>query len=211
MNNIYWLGGSPCSGKSTCAEILQKKFGLHYYKCDDHFAHHLEEGAKRAFPMSSIVKQVTHEYIFMRSDADNLRLPLELYAEHFSLILEDIASLRRPLIIEGCALLPDLLARQKVAKQNVFYMTPKETFFRAEYKKRTWAHERLKETSDPAQAFENWMSRDVAFAREIAGRARLAGFACLEVDGSKSIAETVKQVANHFGLKETSETLNESA
>ena len=27
MTNIYFIGGSPCSGKSTIAEILAEKFG----------------------------------------------------------------------------------------------------------------------------------------------------------------------------------------
>lgn len=180
--------------------MLQREFGLHYYKCDDHFGRHLEEGARRAFPISSKVTQVTHEYIFMRSDAENLQLPFDLYAEHFQLILEDIASLPRPLLVEGCALLPDQLGLKKVPTQEVFYMVPEEKFFRSEYRKRTWAHERLKETSNPARAFENWMNRDVAFAKAIAYKARAAGFTCLEVDGSKTIKQTVEQVADHFRL-----------
>ena len=35
MENIYYLGGSPCCGKSTIAEKLSKKYGFKYYKVDD--------------------------------------------------------------------------------------------------------------------------------------------------------------------------------
>lgn len=33
--NIYFIGGSPCSGKSTVTEILSKKYDLYYFKVDD--------------------------------------------------------------------------------------------------------------------------------------------------------------------------------
>jgi hypothetical protein len=200
VSDIYWLGGSPCCGKSTCAELLHKQFGLHYYKCDDHFGRHLEEGARRKLPVSSTVQGVTHEYIFMRSDEETLRLPFDLYAEQFPLIMEDIASLPRPLLVEGCALLPDLIRSRGVPNESALYMVPEEAFFRAQYKKRTWAYDRLKETSDPSQAFENWMRRDVAFAKAVAEKATAAGFRCLQVDGTMTLARTVHELANHFGI-----------
>ena len=28
----YFIGGSPCSGKSTVAEMLSEKYGFYYYK-----------------------------------------------------------------------------------------------------------------------------------------------------------------------------------
>lgn len=34
--NVYYIGGSPCSGKSTTAEILSKKYDLYYFKVDDY-------------------------------------------------------------------------------------------------------------------------------------------------------------------------------
>ena len=45
MKNTMWIGGSPCCGKSSVAEILRDRFGLNYYKCDDHFDRHLQQGA----------------------------------------------------------------------------------------------------------------------------------------------------------------------
>ena len=33
--DTFWLGGSPCCGKSSVAEILSREFELGYYKCDD--------------------------------------------------------------------------------------------------------------------------------------------------------------------------------
>lgn len=35
MINTYYIGGSPCSGKSTIAEILSKKYNLYNFKVDN--------------------------------------------------------------------------------------------------------------------------------------------------------------------------------
>lgn len=45
MTKIYWIGGSPCSGKSTIAEILSNKYGLYYFKVDDYLEKYTNYGA----------------------------------------------------------------------------------------------------------------------------------------------------------------------
>lgn len=46
MSDIYYIGGSPSSGKSTVAEIIADKFGFHYYKVDDYLESFTIKGAK---------------------------------------------------------------------------------------------------------------------------------------------------------------------
>ncbi len=33
---VYFIGGSPCSGKSTVARALSARYDLTYFKVDDH-------------------------------------------------------------------------------------------------------------------------------------------------------------------------------
>lgn len=47
--NIYYIGGSPCSGKSTTAKILSEKYGLYYFAVDDYLDKYLESGAKKGY------------------------------------------------------------------------------------------------------------------------------------------------------------------
>lgn len=42
---VYFIGGSPCSGKSIVAEALSSRFGLKYFKVDDHLDHYLQTAA----------------------------------------------------------------------------------------------------------------------------------------------------------------------
>lgn len=199
--NIYWLGGSPCSGKSSVAERLCETYGMTYYKGDDYFGEHLERGHARGNPWATRLRHATSEFIFMRSLEENLDLSFSIFREEFPFVIEDIRSLPKPILIEGCVALPESLASLNILKRNAFYMVPTEEFQRAHYAKRLWAPERVADTSDPTQALENWMRRDVVFARQVAAAAESLEYPVVWVDGSLSIEETVNRVARHFDLK----------
>ena len=37
LDHVTWIGGSPCSGKSTIAALLADRHGLRRYDCDAAF------------------------------------------------------------------------------------------------------------------------------------------------------------------------------
>lgn len=47
MMNVYYIGGSPCCGKSTVAEFLSKKYDLFYFKVDDFLDKFTKMGRQR--------------------------------------------------------------------------------------------------------------------------------------------------------------------
>ncbi len=66
MNNIYIIGGSPCSGKSTIANILKEKYKLFYYKVDDYLEEYTTRGAVKGFFVCKQRIGRTSEDIWMR-------------------------------------------------------------------------------------------------------------------------------------------------
>ncbi len=40
LQHVYWIGGSPCCGKSSIARILDERHCLHLHTCDDAFLRH---------------------------------------------------------------------------------------------------------------------------------------------------------------------------
>lgn len=40
LDNIYWIGGSPCAGKTSISEMLVEKYGFTLYRCDDYLDKH---------------------------------------------------------------------------------------------------------------------------------------------------------------------------
>ena len=55
-------------------------------------------------------------------------------------------------------------------------------FRRTHYARRPWIHEILERTSQPEQAFENWMQRDADFARWLEAQVAAQELAWLSVD-----------------------------
>jgi hypothetical protein len=54
------------------------------------------------------------------------------------------------------------------------------------------------QTSDPEQAIENVIARDILFARHIRNEAARLNLKMLEVDWTLTLDETVKRVEQHF-------------
>jgi hypothetical protein len=197
---IYWIGGSPCAGKSTVAEALAAGMGCRYYKCDDHFGEHLKRGADLGWPWSAKVLRAKTDDIFLGTLRENVELALGLYREHFRLIAEDVLGGDGPVVVEGAQLQPRCLHDLGVDATRAFHLIPTEAFQRFHYARRTWAPERVADSRDPARALENWMARDVEYARTMAAEAEEVGQPRLWVDGSLTVEETIARVGRHFGL-----------
>ena len=204
LDNIYWIGGSPCAGKSSIAEVLVKKYGFLYYKCDDHFMRHMEQGVEEQLPTITAFAKMNCDEIWLREVKEQLEAEIEYYKEQFKFILEDIAKydLNKPLIVEGAALLPECINDLGVPKKNVVYIVPTPEFQLEHYKKREWVSDVLRDCSDPKKAFENWMNRDIAYAERIVKIAKVDGNNLIIVDGEKSIEDNQEIVEAYFKLNQ---------
>ena len=102
--------------------------------------------------------------------------------------------------MEGCALLPDLVAALLSKSFHGIWMVPSSDFQTFHYSQRTWAREILAGCADPDAAFANWMERDSQFGHWVVERALLLGLSFLTVNGSQTIPETADRIAEHFNL-----------
>ncbi|MBG0563999.1 hypothetical protein [Actinoplanes aureus] len=186
--DLWWIGGSPCSGKSTVAGIIAAARDVPLYSCDDAFERHAAAGPT--------LKKVTAMNI-----GDRLAQPIEvqvgdvvrLYREEFPLILADLGNAGAR-VVEGAALLPELLAGIGVPREQAVWIVPTEEFQHRHYRQRAWAHELLASLARPDQAFTRWMRRDIAFARLVADQARDLGYPVIVVDGTTSATQVAAAV-----------------
>ena len=194
----FFIGGSPCSGKSTVCDALAERHGLHFYHCDDHYDAHLSRahsGSSLAqFQQLSWLEAFTTRSL-ERMIADELSANFELAA----FALEDVDAIGSPVIAEGMPFMPDAMSALQ-PRANAVYLVPSPAFQRDHYAKREWAQSLLATTADPVGVFERWMARDTAAAGLIHARATALGFAVLEVDGRMSLEETVNWCEDHLGL-----------
>jgi hypothetical protein len=199
---IFWIGGSPCSGKSTITDALASRFNLQTYRCDDAYYEHQHLLSPEQQPIFSRLSQASCDDLWMRPVAQQVEEEFALYREEFPFIVSDLAerAMSGPVIAEGAALLPDVLAGFGVVPTRSISIVPTEAFQRTHYALRDWRHDVLATCRDPEQAWQNWMARDAGFSAAVAAAARRLERRLIVVDGSRSIGETIDDVAQWFGL-----------
>ena len=205
--NIYWIGGSPCSGKSSIAELLCSAFGFAYYKCDDHLERYIKIGADQNIEIMKKYNTMNMDQTWLeRHVEEQVEDEIAFYKEAFAIISNDIIKDfgNRDVVVEGAAILPELIKANHIHVKNYVCMVPTEDFQLENYKKREWVHDYLKPCSNPDLAFENWMARDIRFAERMLEKAKAYDMNYIVVDGSKSIEENYKEVLKAFDLNNKS-------
>lgn len=205
LSKAYFIGGSPCCGKSTISEFLSKKYNLIYYKIDDYERKHVAMAQPSRHPIMYQYSQMNWDDIWMRPVDLQVQEEFEFYRERFEMVLGELNQFSETdtIIMEGAALLPELFKQLGVDKSRVVYMIPSLDFQVKYYSQRDFIHGILSECSNPEKAFDNWMQRDHGFGEEVKAHANKLGFRVVSVDGSKSIEELRTLVARHFGLEQS--------
>jgi hypothetical protein len=201
LAHVYWIGGSPCSGKSSIVAWLAERHAFTAYNCDDAFGQHGERATPRAQPALHRVTRMTWDAIWMRPVETLLADVIAVLSEEFPMVLDDLLALpsTEPVIAEGAALMPSLVHGLLLDPRRAIWVIPSEAFQRAAYPRRgAWVQEVLRQCTAPERAFQNWMDRDVAFARQIAAEATSRDLAVLTVDGQRTVEQNAAIVEAQF-------------
>lgn len=212
LERSFWIGGSPCAGKSTVAQGLAQANGLELYSVDEGFDAHVAGLTRERQPALTHWLGLSWQERWSRPVDELVREAIACYGEHFDLIAADVTGVPRgpaqrgpaqrgPILVEGTALLPERVAALGVSPQLAVWLVPTEAFQRAHYATRPWVNAIVGECADPELAFDNWMARDAAFARWVSAEAGRLGFGCLIVDGVRSLDEMSAWIAGRFGLE----------
>lgn len=207
LSHIYWIGGSPCSGKTSIARMLTEEQGFRYYKSDDFYDDHLLRSQPALQPKLNKLKglswgQYWSDQFCSISVEQQTKDTIDIYEEQFPMMIEDLLSLpsSTPIIVEGAIVLPQRLAPLLEHSNQAIWLLPTSGFQITKYAQRPWVHDVLELTEDPEEAFRNWMQKEIGFARKIEEATRLHDFKFLKVDGNTSLEETFNYVKNHFKL-----------
>jgi hypothetical protein len=200
LNHIYFIGGSPCCGKSTIAERISEAYGFQYYEPDKHLMQFIAKGGADGDEWLKYISMMSMDDSWLREpevlNAEEL-ITYEKLLPYFVAGLEQLSK-NTPIITEGAAYLPDLIYKLGVDKSRYICMVPTKEFQIKYFSKREWVGDYLSPCSDKEKAFSNWMGRDVLFALAALKQARDKGYETLIVDGSKSIEENYRFVIEVF-------------
>ncbi len=202
LERVYWIGGSPCAGKSSIGRSLSRQYGLELYSIDEAWPRQMGRLSSRRQPALSRWLESSWDQRWMQPVHFLLEQAKACYREHFALVLEDLrqSAPGTPLLVEGTAILPDAIAALPVARHRAFWLIPSGEFQRCHYQQRDWVKGILADCRDPEAAFARWMQRDVEFARWVSLETERLGFDNLLVDGGQSIGQNARRIATHFRL-----------
>lgn len=202
--SVYFIGGSPCAGKSTVAEILSRRCGLTCFKVDDHLERYTRMGAERGCPICGKQTELTPDQIWMRDPQLQCREELAFYREIFPFALADLRRMEDEagILTEGAAWLPCLMREAGVPGSRYIAITPTRAFQEFHYRRRDFVPLVLRDCTDRERAFRNWMERDALFAEEVRNQCRTLGYTSLLNDGSLPAAALADAVIRHFALRQ---------
>jgi hypothetical protein len=199
LAHVLWLGGPPCSGKTSIARLLAGRHDLRAYNSDLHTWEHHDKAVERRYPAAARWESSSPDELWLDELEPMVELSLEANEERCRLMLEDIEALpRSPLIVaEGTPLLPWLVAERLATADHAVWLIPTPEFQRARLEERPRVE--WDRTSDPARALENRIRRESVVGERIEGDAKARGFHVLRVDGSRELLAMAAAIEEIFG------------
>ena len=203
LAQVYWLGGSPCAGKTTVAEILADQFGLAIYHTDS-WRPHLELASPHRHPAMTYTKAL----LASQTERDRYaNQPLEqqtaqlfgLIRENFEFVVADLelAAAKSPVICEGVHLVPDMVGRITTRRRVAYLMSTRRFIEQRNFDRE---RERGRVSRWPGHLDRILHQRD-----KLHHLVTDSGAWMLEVDGSRTAEDNAAAVAEHYGLKKAAD------
>ena len=190
-NDIWWIGGVTCSGKSTVAKLIAEGTDRQVYSTDDHFAKHAKSATKEHHPTMYSYQHDDEWLKWVRELAPerSSAVWLQFYHERCSMIVDDLAKVQDPpLVAEGVDLLPELVVPH-ATEGKAAWLVPTRSFFEAHYAEREWVSE------EPDERTWQYYSRMI---RHVDDGVRRHGGTVLQVDGDVSPQEIAGSLMAKF-------------
>ncbi len=207
LSHVLWIGGSPCSGKSTVSHTIARIYVFIDYHADawesNHFARRVAAGNAEA---EAFLKMSMDQRWTRRSVETLTQEAIVSWTNRFSLVIEDLLAFPRDrfIVAEG-NFFPLCVAPYLSSPHQAIWLVPTDTF--CEQGRRTrWAelavrqkrHGVYDESSDAEKRQSNIIARDCQLARYVKQQAKELSLIVHEVDGSRSREDVTELVERHF-------------
>jgi adenylate kinase family enzyme len=207
LSHVLWIGGSPCSGKSTISHTIARIYVFVDYHVDawsgNHLARQIAAGDAEA---TAFVNMSIDQRWIERSVETLTSEALSQWTRGFPLVIEDLLALPKETftIAEG-NFFPACVAPYLSSPHQAIWLVPTDAFCE-QGRQRKWAelairqkrHGVYDEGSDPETHRRNIIARDRRLARYVQQQAEDMSLTVHVVDGSRSREEMTELVERHF-------------
>lgn len=205
LENVYFITGTPCGGKTTVSRELSKKYGIPVYDIDEHFEEHQRMSDPKSQPAMNQNFKDADEF-FGRNVEEYRAWLLQNTREQLDFVLLDLIRLsQHGKILCDCHLRLDQVA-SFTDPSRVAFMIKKPENLVDEYCNRA-DHQGfsnfIHSATDLEKAKETCNATLLSLNEKFYEEVKASEYFWLERDNARSVEETVALVARHFGFEGT--------
>jgi hypothetical protein len=207
LAHVMWIGGSPCSGKSSISHTITRIFVFLDYHVDAWAANHQARKIAAGDSYSQAFAQMTIDQRWLaRSPETMAEETIASWMREFALVVEDLLALpRENLIIAEGNFFPACVVPYLSHPNQAIWLVPSNEFCdQARRRKQAALSERQRrhgvydEGSDPEERLRRLIARDQQLAISVREQAAEVQLPCLDVDGARSLDAMTARVERHF-------------
>ena len=203
LENVYFIAGTPCGGKTTVSRTLSKKYGIPVYDIDERFEEHQRMSDPVSQPSMNWQFKDADEF-FGRSVEEYRSWLLKNTREQLDFVLLDLMRLsQNGKIICDCHLTLEQAA-QVTEPSRMAFMIKKPVNLVDEYCNRAdhqgfsdFIHSATDVEKAKKTCNETLLSLNKKFYEDV----KASEYFWLERDDKRSVEETAELVAKHFGIE----------
>ena len=203
LENVYFIAGTPCGGKTTVSRALSKKYGIPVYDIDERFEEHQRMSDPVSQPSMNWQFKDADEF-FGRSVEEYRSWLLKNTREQLDFVLLDLMRLsQNGKIICDCHLTLEQAA-QVTEPSRMAFMIKKPVNLVDEYCNRAdhqgfsdFIHSATDVEKAKKTCNETLLSLNEKFYEDV----KASEYFWLERDDKRSVEETAELVAKHFGIE----------
>lgn len=209
LSHIFWLGGGPCSGKTTVSDVIGKEHNVSIYHVDQRRdeLHALADSKRhpKTIELSTRVRdegwQAVVGQAFSLPVNESIEMLKTYFREETDLAIQVLKSLPadRPILVDSTHVLPEF-AKEICGQDNAFFLLATDDVIRRRNRKRHAENNSMLGFTWPPELIEKQERSFIARTNYIRRTAQEHGYFALEIDGQLSPQQVEILVVEHFGF-----------
>lgn len=203
LDNVLWIGGGACGGKTTLTDAVAEKHGFLAYHPEDHYQQHKHLACEQDHP-AMLRPFLGWEWFFNRPVDEYASAIIDADRERFEMVVLDAIKLSETttVVVDGHMLEPRVAKRITAHDKAIFLFADQSTirnaFFAREDKNDVLGI--INTLADPRETRGHVLDVVGEVSARKIEQAEASGHRYIIRDGTSSVEDTLRHVEEHFGL-----------
>lgn len=202
LQNVYWIGGTACGGKTTASKTIAEKYGFYHYDADSKFNEYKELAEEENQPELSKNFKSALEY-FSRPTDEYVEFLDKTNREAFEMMVIELILLSKDqtIVVEGHY--PPELMKEIAPNNRIAFLYAEDGIIKRDYYDREDKQSMLKAISEVAKSDEvkNHVFDVILESAALQIKAgKECGYKILERDDNSTVESMLYKLEKHFEL-----------